>query len=88
MILLPCPWCGPRSAGEFGYVGETRARPDPQTTTPAEWRDYLYLRRNAAGWTTERWYHRMGCRRYLVLERDCTTNEVRAPSRPTEGREP
>jgi heterotetrameric sarcosine oxidase delta subunit len=69
-------------------VGEVRARPDPQTTTPAEWRGYLYLRRNTAGWTTESWYHRMGCRRYLVLERDTTTNEARLPASPGRGREP
>ena len=84
MILLPCPWCGPRDADEFGYVGEPRPRPDPLTTTPRQWRDYLYLRRNVAGWTIERWYHRMGCRRYLLVERDTTTNEVR----PAEGRQP
>ena len=77
MILLPCPWCGPRDADEFGYVGEMGARPDPRTTTPTQWRDYLYLRRNVAGWTSERWYHRAGCRRYLVVERDTMTNEVR-----------
>lgn len=85
MILLPCPWCGPRDAGEFGFVGEMTPRPDVATTSQQEWRDYLYLRRNVAGWTRERWYHRMGCRRYLVVERDTTTNEVRsAPS--TQGR--
>jgi len=77
MILVPCPWCGPRDSEEFGYVGELHARPDPLAATPAQWRDYLYLRRNVAGWTTERWYHRMGCRRYLLVERDTTTNEVR-----------
>ncbi len=77
MILLPCPWCGPRDAEEFRYVGELGARPHPRTTTPKEWRAYLYLRNNVAGWTTERWYHRMGCRRYLVVERDTTTNQVR-----------
>jgi len=82
MILLPCPWCGLRDATEFGYVGETAARPDPRSTTKSEWRDYLYLRRNRAGWTVERWHHRMGCRRYLLVERDTTTNEVRpAPAR-------
>lgn len=26
---------------------------------------------------TERWYHRLGCRRWLVAERDVRTNEVR-----------
>ena len=79
MILLPCPWCGPRDAEEFAYVGEMRARPDPLTTSAGQWRDYLYFRRNVAGWTTERWFHHAGCRRYLVVERDTTTNAVRSP---------
>lgn len=82
MMLLPCPWCGPRDSEEFGYVGELRDRPDPLASSPEQWRDYLYLRRNVAGWTTERWYHRMGCRRYLVVERDTATNEVQ-PVDPT-----
>ncbi len=77
MILLPCPWCGARDSEEFGYVGELSARPDPRSTTSEQWRTYLYLRANPAGWTTERWYHRMGCRRFLTVERDTTTNEVR-----------
>ena len=77
MMQVPCPWCGPRHAGEFGYVGEVQARPEPASTTTAEWRDYLYLRRNPAGWTVERWYHRMGCRRFFVVERDTVTNEIR-----------
>lgn len=36
MILLPCPGCGPRDAGEFAYVGELAVRPDPRTTTAAQ----------------------------------------------------
>lgn len=86
MILLPCPWCGPRDAEEFSYVGETKTRPDPLTVSAGQWRDYLYLRRNVAGWTTERWFHQTGCRRYLVVERDTTTNAVRSPGpAPEEG---
>ncbi|MDQ3663445.1 MAG: sarcosine oxidase subunit delta [Actinomycetota bacterium] len=77
MILLPCPWCGPRDASEFGYGGEVRARPDPRTATPEQWRAYLYLRDNTAGWVTERWYHRTGCRRFVTVERSTVTNEVR-----------
>ncbi len=80
MILLPCPWCGARDSEEFAYVGELGARPDPHATTPEKWRAYLYLHANPAGWTTERWYHRMGCRRYLTVERDTVTNEVRSAS--------
>ena len=78
MILLPCAWCGPRDASEFVHVGEVIARPDPATATTSQWRGYLYLPANPCGWTTETWYHRMGCRRYLKVERHTETNEVRA----------
>ncbi|MGH3343307.1 MAG: sarcosine oxidase subunit delta [Carbonactinosporaceae bacterium] len=80
MILLPCPWCGPRNVAEFGYLGEALARPDPNHATPREWRDYLYARDNGCGWVAETWYHRAGCRRYVSLERHTATNEVRAPA--------
>ncbi len=78
MLLLRCPWCGTRDSGEFGYIGELSPRPDPRTASPQQWRAYLYLRTNVAGWTAERWYHRMGCRRFLTVERNTMTNEVRA----------
>jgi sarcosine oxidase subunit delta len=81
MIVLPCPWCGDRDAGEFRYVSEVLPRPDPATATPQQWRDYLYLRGNKRTWVAERWYHRAGCRRYLVLERDTSTDQVEGPSR-------
>jgi sarcosine oxidase, subunit delta len=78
MILLPCAWCGPRDAGEFQHLGEAVTRPDPRAATPQEWRAYLYLRANPCGWTTETWYHRMGCRRYIRVERHTMTNEIRS----------
>ena len=39
MLLIDCPWCGPRDEIEFSYGGEAhRARPaDPQLLTDAEW---------------------------------------------------
>ena len=78
MILLPCPWCGPRDAGEFAHGGEAVTRPDPATASPQAWRAYLYLRENALGWTTETWYHRAGCRKFITVQRHTMTNEVRA----------
>jgi heterotetrameric sarcosine oxidase delta subunit len=50
MILIPCPHCGPRNSSEFAHAGERRPRPDPNAATPAEWRAYLYDKRNPAGW--------------------------------------
>jgi heterotetrameric sarcosine oxidase delta subunit len=79
MIMLPCPWCGARDSSEFRYAGEVTARPDPNTASVAQWRDYLYLRDNPCGWVTERWYHRAGCRQYFVIDRDTRTDQIRAP---------
>jgi heterotetrameric sarcosine oxidase delta subunit len=81
MLRVPCPWCGPRNADEFRFVGDAKERPDAPTATPEEWRAYLYLERNEAGWVTESWYHRAGCRRYFVAERHRTSNDFR-DSRP------
>lgn len=78
MILIPCPNCGPRNVGEFRYVGEAIARPDPNSATQEQWRAYLYERSNPAGWVTESWFHRAGCGRFLKVERDTNSNEVRA----------
>jgi heterotetrameric sarcosine oxidase delta subunit len=78
MILVPCPYCGPRNASEFRWCGELRERPDPATATPAQWRRYLYMRRNVAGFSRENWFHRAGCGRYFALERNTVTNQFRA----------
>jgi sarcosine oxidase subunit delta len=82
VILLPCPFCGPRNASEFRYVGELSERPGPNTTSPEEWRTFLYVRANPAGWTTETWFHSAGCRQHFVAERHTVTNEVRSSRLP------
>lgn len=81
MILLDCPFCGPRNVGEFAHLGELTSRPDPADTTPEAWRSYLYLRDNRAGVVVERWLHRAGCRRYFDAARDTRDNTVRATGR-------
>ena len=82
MLLVPCPHCGPRNSADMRYAGESHPRPDPSTASPAEWRSYLYLEDNVAGWQRETWYCRAGCRRYFVLERNTVTNEFRDPPLP------
>jgi heterotetrameric sarcosine oxidase delta subunit len=77
MFRIPCPHCGLRDATEFRHHGERRVRPDSHAVTPAEWRAYLYEQRNVAGWTNEIWYHRAGCRRFISVERNTLTNEIR-----------
>lgn len=76
MIVLSCPWCGPRNVSEYHSLGEVVDRPDPSTASRWEWRTYLYLRRNPAGRVRERWFHRAGCRRYFDADRDTRDNTV------------
>ncbi len=82
MILIPCPHCGPRNSTEFVHRGESHARPTDEDIGQADFRAYLYLRRNPAGWTTETWFHRFGCARFFLAERNTVTNEVRATRQP------
>jgi heterotetrameric sarcosine oxidase delta subunit len=77
MLLLTCPNCGPRNVAEFRFGGETNPRPkDPNTTSDAEWSEYLYMRKNAMGVETEWWMHRAGCGTWFLAERNTATNEV------------
>ena len=67
---IDCPNCGERSYTEFTFGGEL---PEPGDDDF----ERAWLRRNAAGVQAERWFHAAGCRRWLTLERDTVTNDVR-----------
>ena len=70
-IKIPCPTCGPRDQTEFTFGGELR---ELSASGPAEEFARVYLRENAAGLQEERWFHLFGCRRWLTVRRDTTTN--------------
>ncbi len=74
-FLVPCPNCGPRDVGEFGYAGEALTRPR-RAPSLRELTSYLYFRENVAGVQREWWYHRFGCQTWFLAERDTRTNEV------------
>ena len=78
MLLIPCPWCGPRPEIEFRYGGEANiARPAlPSAAMDAEWADILYLRSNPKGMHAERWRHIHGCGRFFNCERDTVTDRI------------
>jgi sarcosine oxidase subunit delta len=80
MLLIHCPWCGPRDESEFAYGGEADiSRPqDPDALSDAEWADYLFMRSNRMGENREIWNHQHGCRRWFVVERDTVSYEIRA----------
>lgn len=84
MLLIDCPWCGPRAQTEFVYGGDaTVLRPaDPDAISQSEWLDHIYLRENPCGAHREWWQHRSGCRRWLMVERDTLTHRIRRAAPP------
>jgi sarcosine oxidase subunit alpha len=88
MLLIPCPWCGPRDEAEFHYGGQAHVPypEDPAALTDEEWARYLFFRDNPKGPFAERWSHAAGCRRWFNAVRDTATNEVLTVYRPGEDR--
>jgi len=86
MLIIPCPWCGPRDQGEFAYGGEAHiARPkDPDALTDEQWGDYLFMRTNPRGRHLEQWGHAFGCRRWFNVERDTVTYAIKGSYKPGE----
>jgi sarcosine oxidase subunit delta len=80
MLLIPCPYCGPRPELEFSYGGEAHiARAANQDTlTDSELERFLYLRTNTRGLHAERWRHTHGCARFFNAVRDTVTDRFHA----------
>ncbi|MEM7084033.1 MAG: sarcosine oxidase subunit delta [Pseudomonadota bacterium] len=75
MLLITCPYCGPRDQSEFSYAGEAGlSLPKyPDSLSDEEWADYLFYRKNPKGQHDELWVHSAGCRRYFKARRDTVT---------------
>ena len=80
MIMIDCPWCGPRSEEEYTCGGQSHiVRPEkPAELSDQEWADYLYQRINPKGLHYERWRHTYGCRQWFNVARDTVSHKVLA----------
>jgi methylglutamate dehydrogenase subunit B len=77
MLRINCPACGERDYTEFRYGGDaTKLRPQHGTSERQAWHDYVFLFDNPKGAHREYWQHVLGCRQWLVLQRDTATNAV------------
>lgn len=78
MLLISCPWCGPRDETEYHYGGQAHvAYPeDASALSDEEWAAYLFYRDNPKGLFRERWVHSGGCRKWFNAVRDTVTYEV------------
>ena len=77
MLVIECPFCGPRNSSEFSFSGLVKPRPEGDPSQ-AEWRKYLYEQDNFAGFARERWFHVNGCRTFIDMVRHSVTNEIRS----------
>lgn len=86
MLLIECPWCGPRDETEYHYGGQAHvAYPaDPHELDDKEWSRYLFYRQNPKGLFAERWVHSTGCRRWFNAVRDTVSYDVKAVYKPTD----
>ena len=86
MLLIVCPWCGPRDESEFSPGGEAHIvrPPEPDQLSDEEWADYLFMRKNPMGEMREQWHHSAGCRRWFYAVRDTVTYEISEVYRPGE----
>jgi sarcosine oxidase subunit delta len=80
MLLIDCPYCGPRAEIEFRCGGSSHiVRPGPHDAVSDEaWADYLFYRANPKGKHRERWVHSAGCGQWFNLVRDTITHEISA----------
>lgn len=85
MLLITCPYCGPRPEIEFRNMGEAHImRPTPEATDQ-DMAEFLYLRANPKGLIAERWRHVQGCARifnavrHTVTDKFVTTYKVGEP---------
>ena len=82
MMILTCPWCGPRPETEFHCGAEAVApRPrDPDALDDDACIDWLTNRRNPRGPMQERWWHLRGCGSWFTVTRDTATHELLPPT--------
>jgi sarcosine oxidase, subunit delta len=78
MLLIPCPYCGPRDEIEFRWGGDSHVERPAITPSDQVWSDYLFIRHNTKGRNYERWLHAAGCRQWFNIERDSVTHAITA----------
>lgn len=78
MLLIHCPWCGPRDEIEFRCGGQTHiVRPGPpESVSDVDWANYLFFRDNPKGPHRERWVHSAGCKQWFNVMRDTATHQI------------
>ncbi len=79
MLLIPCPWCGPRDQSEFDYGGAAIKFPELDDSLPEnqnQWHEQIHIRENPRGLHSELWYHAAGCECWIEINRNTLSHEL------------
>ena len=76
MLLIPCPFCGPRAEIEFAYGCAAEAAPDATGRSDLAELDQIFNRKNPRGVQVELWQHVSGCRSWINVARNTQTHEI------------
>jgi len=89
VLLIPCPFCGPRDDNEFRYGGEAgiAVPADTPNLTDDAWAEFLFIRHNPKGPFRERWFHVHGCRRWFTVTRDTSNDAILSGPEPVGARD-
>ena len=81
MQLIPCPHCGLRSEAEFHFGGDLgNLRPEGHASvSDGEWSNYLHMRNNRRGKTSEVWMH-LVCGELFRLDRSTVDHVIDSSS--------
>ena len=83
MLLITCPWCGPRTQTEFTYEDDaTLQRPHMDNMDAQAHYEYVYLRDPRLGMQDELWRHGAGCGKFVKVRRDTLTHEIHTTGAP------
>ncbi len=86
MLLIPCPWCGPRDETEFALRrrgAHRAARRHRRADRRGVGRLPLHAQ-EPEGRHLEHWVHAYGCRRWFNVERDTVSYRITAVYKPGE----
>lgn len=78
MLIITCPFCGPRNESEFVHGGALKPRraDNPEQVDDAAWIEYLIVPPNPIGPLEERWWHLRGCGKWVTVCRDTRTHRI------------
>ncbi len=78
MLIIHCPFCGPRNESEFVHGGPAKQRRphSPDELSDGEWINYLTVPMNPVGEVKEKWWHVRGCGQWTTVSRHTLTHDI------------